>query len=160
MSVTTSSGVAPAQPGCVQEAHDVDVFIGRQIKFARISRNMSQEKLGDRLGLTFQQIQKYERGTNRVSGGRLFQIAVIMQKPVEWFFPDEQIALDPGPDVVQQMLCMPYGLDVARAFPRLGPKDCATIAELTQRLATPAEAPIAPVNGAAPSGRRGARQHA
>lgn len=122
-------------PGSEDEATAVDVWVGRQIRFARIARNISQEALGKRLGMSFQQIQKYEKGSNRVSCGRLFQIAVFLGKPVEWFFPDEQVDLDDGEDIVTQMLALPHGLEIARAFPRLDGRDRGMVADLAARLA-------------------------
>ena len=64
----------------------MDEHIGRQIRIARLAIGMSQEKLGDALKLTFQQVQKYEKGTNRVSGSRLTQIANAVGRPVASFF--------------------------------------------------------------------------
>ena len=69
-----------------REAHQIDVHVGRQIRQRRILIGKSQEQLGERLGLTFQQIQKYENGANRVSAGRLLQIADFCGVRVESFF--------------------------------------------------------------------------
>jgi transcriptional regulator with XRE-family HTH domain len=119
-------------PRTKEDAHKVDIFVGRQICYARRARNMSMEALAASLGLTFQQVQKYEHGRNRVSAGRLFQIAGVLQKPVEWFFPDQQQTLDEG-------LAMPHGLEAVRAFTHLpSNSDRALAAGLLQRLA-PAE---------------------
>ena len=64
----------------------MDLHIGLQIRIARIASHTSQEKLAEAIGVTFQQIQKYEKGLNRVSGSRLQQIADALGTPVEWFF--------------------------------------------------------------------------
>jgi len=64
----------------------VDVHIGGRIRLARITLSMSQEKLGERLGLTFQQVQKYEKGANRVGGSRLWHISQILEVPPAFFF--------------------------------------------------------------------------
>lgn len=64
----------------------VDEFVGNRIREARLLRGISQERLGKALGLTFQQVQKYERGTNRVGASRLFDIAEILGVPVSYFF--------------------------------------------------------------------------
>ncbi len=64
----------------------VDVYVGSRVRDRRTLAGMSQQDLGDRLGLTFQQIQKYEKGTNRVSASKLWEIAAIVGVPVEWFF--------------------------------------------------------------------------
>jgi transcriptional regulator with XRE-family HTH domain len=63
-----------------------DREVGRRVRALRIQRGMSQTTLGDGLGLTFQQVQKYEKGTNRIGAGRLQQIAEILEVPVTVFF--------------------------------------------------------------------------
>ena len=64
----------------------VDKHVGGRVRMRRLMLAMSQEKLGDALGLTFQQVQKYEKGTNRIGAGRLHQISHILQVPVAFFF--------------------------------------------------------------------------
>ncbi len=64
-----------------------DVAIGEKIKARRMALGMSQEKLAEQLGVTFQQVQKYENGTNRVSVSRMLQIAAALNAPPSWFFP-------------------------------------------------------------------------
>ncbi len=71
-----------------KQPHPVDVHIGSRVKLRRVLAGMSQEKLGDMLGLTFQQIQKYEKGTNRISASRLYRISEIFNVPVQFFFED------------------------------------------------------------------------
>jgi len=66
--------------------HPVDVHVGSRVRFRRHVMGMSQTELGEQIGVTFQQIQKYERGTNRISASRLFMIANILSAPVEFFF--------------------------------------------------------------------------
>ena len=66
----------------------VDVHVGSRIRLRRMMIGMSQEKLGERLGLTFQQVQKYEKGANRVGASRLYAISNILEVPVEFFFAD------------------------------------------------------------------------
>ena len=66
----------------------IDVHVGNRVRMRRMLVGMSQEKLGQRLGLTFQQIQKYEKGANRISASRLFQISEILGVPVQFFFED------------------------------------------------------------------------
>lgn len=63
-----------------------DVEIGRKIRALRLQRGLSQSGLGEGIGLTFQQVQKYEKGTNRVSAGRLQRIADILNTPVTFFY--------------------------------------------------------------------------
>ena len=64
----------------------VDKYVGSRVRMRRIMLGMSQEKLGEALGLTFQQVQKYEKGTNRVGASRIQQISEILQVPVSFLF--------------------------------------------------------------------------
>jgi transcriptional regulator with XRE-family HTH domain len=66
--------------------HPVDVHVGSRVRLRRTMVGMSQEKLGDAIGLTFQQVQKYERGTNRMGASRLYQVSCVLDVPVEFFF--------------------------------------------------------------------------
>ncbi len=66
----------------------VDIHVGSRIRLRRTLLGMSQEKLGDAIGLTFQQVQKYERGTNRVGASRLFDLSGVLDVPVQFFFND------------------------------------------------------------------------
>lgn len=68
--------------------HPVDIHVGARIRLRRTLLGMSQEKLGDALSLTFQQVQKYEGGKNRVGASRLFEISQILDVPIEFFFED------------------------------------------------------------------------
>ncbi|GAB5389319.1 MAG: hypothetical protein Alpg2KO_22870 [Alphaproteobacteria bacterium] len=68
--------------------HPTDVHVGSRIRQRRTLLGMSQEKLGKGLGLTFQQIQKYERGANRVGASRLFEMSKLLDVPVNYFFDD------------------------------------------------------------------------
>jgi transcriptional regulator with XRE-family HTH domain len=65
-----------------------DIEVGRRIRARRLARQMSQMELGHQLGLTFQQVQKYEKGANRVGAGRLKRIARILDAPIPYFFGD------------------------------------------------------------------------
>jgi transcriptional regulator with XRE-family HTH domain len=66
----------------------IDVHVGSRIRLRRTLLGMSQERLGDQLGLTFQQVQKYERGVNRVGASRLFDLARVLDVPISFFFDD------------------------------------------------------------------------
>ena len=70
----------------------VDKYVGSRVRMRRIMLGMSQEKLGEALGLTFQQVQKYEKGTNRVGASRLQQISEILQVPVSFLFEGGPVA--------------------------------------------------------------------
>lgn len=68
--------------------HPVDVHVGSRVRLRRTMLGMSQEKLGEAVGLTFQQIQKYERGANRIGCSRIYQFSSILDVPVSFFFQD------------------------------------------------------------------------
>lgn len=69
-----------------------DIEVGRRVRTFRLQKGLSQEKLADQLGVTFQQVQKYEKGTNRIAAGRLQRIAEIMGIPITEFFTPEAAA--------------------------------------------------------------------
>lgn len=64
----------------------IDIHVGGRVRMQRMLIGMSQEKLGEALGLTFQQVQKYEKGANRIGASRLFQISRVLSVPVEFFY--------------------------------------------------------------------------
>lgn len=66
----------------------IDIHVGSRVRLRRMMLGMSQEKLGEHLGITFQQIQKYEKGTNRIGASRLQHIATTLKVPVAFFFED------------------------------------------------------------------------
>ena len=66
----------------------IDVHVGSRVRLRRTLMGMSQERLGDALGLTFQQVQKYERGVNRIGASRLFDLARVLDVPIGFFFDD------------------------------------------------------------------------
>jgi transcriptional regulator with XRE-family HTH domain len=69
-----------------KQANPIDVQVGNRVRIRRMLIGMSQERLGDMLGLTFQQVQKYEKGVNRIGAGRLFEVARILNVPVDFFY--------------------------------------------------------------------------
>ena len=71
-----------------ENPHSVDVHVGRRVRQRRKMMGITQEKLGDSLGLTFQQVQKYERGTNRISASKLFEMAIFLKVSVSYFYED------------------------------------------------------------------------
>lgn len=103
----------------------VDLHVGARIRMRRKILGVSQERLAEGLGLTFQQVQKYERGANRVSASKLYEIARSLQAPVSYFFegladPSEPDAgQDARGDQVHEFLMTPEGLELATLFPRL-----------------------------------------
>ncbi|WEF51586.1 helix-turn-helix domain-containing protein [[Pseudomonas] carboxydohydrogena] len=105
----------------------VDKYVGSRVRMRRIMLGLSQEKLGDALGLTFQQIQKYEKGTNRIGASRLHQIADILQVPVSFLFeggPTNSTSVEglgeaPSPAYVSDFLATSEGLALTRAFTKI-----------------------------------------
>src|SRR5579863_10584435 len=79
---------ASASKGAMKtkSGNPIDAYVGARLRIRRMMLKMSQAKLGKALGLTFQQVQKYEKGVNRIGAGRLQQLAGILQVPVEYFF--------------------------------------------------------------------------
>jgi transcriptional regulator with XRE-family HTH domain len=117
----------------------VDRHVGARLRFLRMQAGMSQEALGNRLGLTFQQVQKYEKGQNRIGASRLYQLSRILRAPVSFFFeglPDES---DAGVAVTSPslgFLSTSEGYDLNLAFSRI--RDAGArrkIVELVQSLA-------------------------
>jgi len=74
----------------------IDIHVGSRVRMRRMLVNMSQEKLGDQLGLTFQQVQKYEKGANRIGASRLYQISQFLGVPVGYFYDGLQLDEDAG----------------------------------------------------------------
>jgi transcriptional regulator with XRE-family HTH domain len=105
-----------------------DKHVGARVRMRRMMLSMSQEKLGDALGLTFQQVQKYEKGANRIGASRLQQIAHILQVPVSFFFEgapnapgmqSDGMAEAPSPAYVSDFLATSDGLALTKAFMRI-----------------------------------------
>jgi transcriptional regulator with XRE-family HTH domain len=106
----------------------VDLHVGARIRLRRRMQGVSQEKLADALGLTFQQVQKYERGANRVSASKLYEIAAALRAPVAYFFDGladpsctegAAAAADAGEQDVHAFLMTAEGLELARLFPQM-----------------------------------------
>src|SRR3984957_3297950 len=104
-----------------------DKHVGSRVRQRRMTLGMSQEKLGDALGLTFQQVQKYEKGTNRIGASRLQQIAQILQVQVSFFFEGAPAAITigrhegaPSPAYVSDFLATSDGLALTKAFMKIG----------------------------------------
>lgn len=99
----------------------IDIFVGSRVRLRRLMVGMSQEALADRLGVTFQQVQKYEKGTNRISASRLQAISDVFRVPPSFFFQDDDnavatagAALETGD--VSTFVSSKEGLDLNRAF--------------------------------------------
>ena len=86
---TRHRGRGGSEPG---RPNPVDVHVGSRVRLRRTLLGMSQERLAEALGLTFQQVQKYERGANRIGASRLHQLSRILEVPVSFFFEEMTVA--------------------------------------------------------------------
>lgn len=111
----------------------MDIHVGSRVRLRRMMRGMSQDRLGEELGLTFQQVQKYEKGVNRIGASRLYDIARILEVPVQFFYDD----FGDGPETMIGFaetggqrpfedksdffaaLATPEGMQLCRAFGRI-----------------------------------------
>jgi transcriptional regulator with XRE-family HTH domain len=121
----------------------IDKHVGSRVRMRRMMLGMSQEKLGDALDLTFQQVQKYEKGTNRIGASRLQQISHILQVPVSFFFEGAPSGVSagtaaadaPSPAYVSDFLASSEGLALTKAFMRLkDPKIRRRIVDLVESI--------------------------
>ncbi|MGV1956301.1 helix-turn-helix domain-containing protein [Agrobacterium sp. 22-214-1] len=128
-----------------KKPNPIDIHVGSRIRLRRTMLGMSQEKLGESLGITFQQIQKYEKGTNRVGASRLQNISAILNVPVSFFFedaPGDQAGGTPGmaeassSNYVVDFLSSAEGLQLNRAFVKIAdPKVRRRLVDLVKALA-------------------------
>jgi len=111
-----------------KKPNPIDVHVGSRLRLRRNMLGISQEKLGESLGITFQQIQKYEKGSNRVGASRLQAIASILDVPVSFFFEDAPGSEQAGggfseensTNYVVDFLSTTEGLQLNRAFVKIG----------------------------------------
>jgi transcriptional regulator with XRE-family HTH domain len=133
-----------------KKPNPIDIHVGSRIRLRRTMLGMSQEKLGESLGITFQQIQKYEKGTNRVGASRLQNISGILNVPVSFFFedaPGDQVGGATGmaeassSNYVVDFLSSAEGLQLNRAFVKIAdPKVRRRLVDLVKALAAEGEA--------------------
>ena len=109
----------------------IDVHVGNRVRLRRTLLGMSQEKLGEALGLTFQQVQKYERGANRIGASRLFDLSRVLDVPISFFFEDMADAVEAAsprymvratedpPEVEDNLLSQRETLELVRAYYRI-----------------------------------------
>jgi transcriptional regulator with XRE-family HTH domain len=125
----------------------IDKHVGSRVRMRRVLIGMSQEKLGEALGLTFQQVQKYEKGTNRIGASRLQQISRILGMPVEFFFEGSPAAEQPAQPTggfseagdttyVADFLATNEGIQLNRAFLKIrDPKLRRRVVDLVHAIA-------------------------
>jgi transcriptional regulator with XRE-family HTH domain len=141
---TSEAVMKDVQPGAVNkrsgDARDAE--IGRRIRALRLERGLSQTDLGNLLGVTFQQIQKYERGANRVAAGRLQRVAEALEVPITFFYEGSTSGEDRGDvdtiDVGLGFLETAGAVRLVRAFSRIrDPEMRRTVMELVEKIAGP-----------------------
>jgi transcriptional regulator with XRE-family HTH domain len=130
-----------------RRANPIDVHVGSRVRFRRMLLGMSQEKLGEKLGLTFQQIQKYEKGINRIGASRLFDLAQVLGVPVQFFYEEapvgeqSQLVTDgfaekQAENSIVEFLRSRDGLELNKAFVRISDaKARRAIVDLVRSLA-------------------------
>ncbi len=134
-----------------RRANPMDVHVGARVRLRRMLLGMSQEKLGEHLGLTFQQVQKYEKGVNRVGASRLFELARVLGVPVQFFYDEAPavalghgaapgFAESSGDSYVVEFLASREGLELNKAFSRISdPRVRRAITDLVKSLAGEAD---------------------
>jgi transcriptional regulator with XRE-family HTH domain len=123
--------------------HPVDKYVGGRIRMRRLMLDVSQSKLANALGVTFQQVQKYEKGTNRVSASRLQQISTFLQVPIPFFFEglpapkgSKTKSDAPFPAYISDFFATSDGHSLTKAFVQIkGPKLRRCIVHLVEGLA-------------------------
>ncbi|KQT64315.1 MULTISPECIES: helix-turn-helix domain-containing protein [unclassified Aureimonas] len=130
-----------------KKPNPVDIHVGSRVRLRRTMLGLSQEKLGEALGITFQQIQKYEKGSNRIGASRLQRISEVLNVPVSFLFEDAPGGVaqpsgfeETGSDYVVDFLSTPEGLQLNRAFVRVrDPKVRRRIIDLVRSLGEDSE---------------------
>ena len=133
--------------------HPVDIHVGSRVRLRRMILGLSQDKLGDALGLTFQQIQKYEKGVNRIGASRMFQISQVLNVPVQYFFDDftttdtagvEGVGESEAGDTFMSLVNSPEGVQLCRYFARIeDPRVRRRVLELVKTLSEEDEDAVA-----------------
>jgi transcriptional regulator with XRE-family HTH domain len=149
------SGIAENQGGDEKGSrrpNPIDVHVGSRVRFRRMLLGMSQEKLGEKLGLTFQQVQKYEKGINRIGASRLFDLAQVLGVSVQFFYEEapsaeghsyaaQGFAEKPDEHSIVEFLRSRDGLELNRAFVRISDvKARRAIVDLVRSLANDTDA--------------------
>ena len=127
-----------------KQANPIDAQVGNRVRIRRMLIGMSQEKLGDLLGLTFQQVQKYEKGVNRIGAGRLFEVSRILGVPIDFFYEGVSSLLEERPGFseaestppVMEFVSSGEGLQLSLAFMKIkDPKLRKRVLDLVKQMA-------------------------
>jgi len=126
----------------------IDIHVGSRVRLRRMLLGISQEKLGETLGLTFQQVQKYEKGVNRIGASRLFDLSQVLGVPIQFFYEDAPVGesrvapapgfaeVGPADSNILEFLSTREGLELNKAFARIeDPRTRRAILELVRALA-------------------------
>jgi transcriptional regulator with XRE-family HTH domain len=145
---TMGRGGEPSRGRGGGKPNPVDVHVGARVRLRRTLLGMSQEKLGEAIGLTFQQVQKYERGANRIGSSRLYDLARVLDVPVSFFFEDmpstvsaksparQRGMAEEEPDYEPDPLAKRETLELVRAYYRIAdPQVRKRLFEMTKALA-------------------------
>src|SRR5215475_8599921 len=129
-----------------KKPNPVDAHVGSRVRLRRMLLGMSQERLGESMGLTFQQVQKYEKGVNRIGASRLFQISKILDVPVQFFFEEAPhvdglrapgMAEADSEAFILEFLNSREGLELNRAFVKIAdPKVRKSVVDLVRALSS------------------------
>jgi transcriptional regulator with XRE-family HTH domain len=111
-------------PMGTKRPNPIDIYVGNRVRMRRLMLGMSQTKLGNALGLTFQQVQKYEKGTNRMGASRLQHIAQVLRVPISFFFegapslsaPSKGTAAAPSTSYISEFFAKSDGLILSKSF--------------------------------------------
>lgn len=134
-----------------RRANPIDAHVGGRVRLRRMLLGMSQEKLAEQLGLTFQQVQKYEKGINRIGASRLFELSKLLGVGVQFFYEDAPViagaagvaagfAEQTGDSYIVDFLNSREGLELNRAFLRItDPKVRRSVIDLLKSMAKEAE---------------------
>lgn len=129
-----------------RKPNPIDAHVGTRVRLRRMLLGMSQEKLGEHLGLTFQQVQKYEKGVNRIGASRLFDLSRVLGVPVQFFYDEAPAELVDAPlapgfserpteTYVIEFLSTREGLELNKAFVKISdPRVRRSVVELVRTL--------------------------
>jgi transcriptional regulator with XRE-family HTH domain len=128
----------------VKNPNPIDRHVGMRVRMRRMMLGISQEKLGERLGLTFQQVQKYEKGINRIGASRLMQMSGILGVPVSFFFedaPSEAQLMDGDLTTPGALLVVPGAIQLLQAYSRIeDPGVRRSLVNIAENIGRPAQA--------------------
>lgn len=119
--------------------HDVDIHVGSRLRLRRSALGLSQDQLGSAIGLSFQQVQKYERGANRIGASRLYELSKVLQTPISYFFDEFEttgLAEDGHSTYEADPILKRESLELMRAYHQIqDPKQRKKVLKLVQGLA-------------------------